>query len=548
MRLKKFIALALCTCICTVSVVAPSQRVYAITSADVDDAFNDIISQFDEALESQEAQIIEDLYLSDNWLLKLGTAIPVGALKVAGGMKALTEKIRDSGVIKKFKNFLDLFPNAKKKDYTINPEFVKEIYGITQDYIKAGGDDFFIMSGGNFSGDYPSVYSDVYSYLKMLLDNEKITLSSYSLAKQFISSKSSGIWGAQVFRAWESPSLNLNIYEFSLDYYYYLDSSGYLYYYDVNEEYSFNSSYLSYNLQGVLKGGDIPTYRGSYEFVPLAGENVYLYGSLRIFYNYSSLMNYLSGDRKIYYNSETFYNFDTTKNIVVNKTYVEKVNNTDWEQVSDDILKAISDEVKNSNALTDAEINKIIDDKFSEFINTFPDGSVDNSGNGGSDNTGNGGNTGGSGEVVVNEIVELLKISNEKLEEVIKGIDKTNKKLDSLVEEMTNLDVEVNNRGGFSAVLSGVFNQLDGVAKESQSKFPTSIPWDIILIVNRFTATPEVPYFEIPVKISSFNINEKIVIDLKDFDKVSKTSRSILSLTFCMFLLVLTRKMFFNDD
>ena len=80
MRLKKFIALALCTCICTVSVVAPSQRVYAITSADVDDAFNDIISQFDEALESQEAQIIEDLYLSDNWLLKLGTAIPVGAL------------------------------------------------------------------------------------------------------------------------------------------------------------------------------------------------------------------------------------------------------------------------------------------------------------------------------------------------------------------------------------------------------------------------------------------------------------------------------------
>ena len=216
MRFKKIIALALCGCICTVSVVSPAQRVYAITSDDVDDAFNDIISQFDEALESQEAQIIEDLYLSDNWLLKLGTAIPVGALKVAGGMKELTEKIRDSGVIKKFKNFLDLFPNAKEKDYTINPEFVKDIYDITQAYIEAGGDDFFLMSGGNFSGTYLSPYSDVYTYLKMLLDNEKITLSSYSLARQFISSKSSGIWGAQVFRAWESPSLNLNIYEFSL--------------------------------------------------------------------------------------------------------------------------------------------------------------------------------------------------------------------------------------------------------------------------------------------------------------------------------------------
>jgi len=89
-------------------------------------------------------------------------------------------------------------------------------------------------------------------------------------------------------------------------------------------------------------------------------------------------------------------------------------------------------------------------------------------------------------------------------------------------------------------------------AEKAKDKFPTSIPWDISLVLNSMSAEPKNPKFSLPIKIESFKINETIDIDLStdEWEKLAKTCRYILSVTFILFLIHLSRKLFSNggDD
>lgn len=73
-------------------------------------------------------------------------------------------------------------------------------------------------------------------------------------------------------------------------------------------------------------------------------------------------------------------------------------------------------------------------------------------------------------------------------------------------------------------------------------KFPFSIPWDIHHIFTVLADTPKAPYFELPLVIERYGINEKIVIDMSRFQVLSDLSRSMFSMLFAIFLINLTFK------
>lgn len=95
--------------------------------------------------------------------------------------------------------------------------------------------------------------------------------------------------------------------------------------------------------------------------------------------------------------------------------------------------------------------------------------------------------------------------------------------------------------GGLSDV---VIVPARALASEAKSRFPTSIPWDIIAIIGIFSASPETPYFELPFSIPKLGIDEKIVIDFEKAENLGKLSRSMFEVTFLLFLVIQTRKLY----
>ncbi len=91
---------------------------------------------------------------------------------------------------------------------------------------------------------------------------------------------------------------------------------------------------------------------------------------------------------------------------------------------------------------------------------------------------------------------------------------------------------------GVSVLVSSLSDTLNLVSK----KFPFSIPWDIAFFVSNLAATPETPVFEVPLKLPSYGIDEKFVIDFSRFEIISKVSRSMLTMIYAMGLLKLTDK------
>lgn len=534
MHFKKIIALALCGCICTMSVVSPAEQAYASTRNVV----------LDLAKKTSLTKGLISKFLGFVGKANLITAVVDGIVQGFSDVTVVNES-EEEGL----------------KKYKLNQEYVQAVYDACMDYIKAGGDDFFLMSGGKFSGDYPSVYSDVYSYLKMLLDNKKITLTQYSLARQFIASKAVGVWGVEVYATWDSPSRNLSVFQFPLDYYYYLDSSSNLCFYDVSTETTGYSSSLSWNLEGFLRyGEDLPEEgeHGTMNFYPMAKQDFYLYGSLRIFYNYTSLMNYLIGERDYYY-TQNIYNFDVNKEITLNETEINNLYTTNWDTVNNNIYNNVVNKTIGQN-LSDSDIEKIIQKELKAYFGDESPGADI----GEEDNN----SPVISDDVLqqfldfwdkllgkIESIIELLETNNTNLDKVIISLGETNTTLDDLVKVVGNINFDIDNdieaSGGVNAFMAGMVNNFNRVAEQAKTKFPTSLPWDIIVVVNQFSASPEVPVFKLPIKLSFWNgvvIDEELTVDLKEFDKVSKVTRTALSLTFVMFLIQLTRKMFFSDD
>ncbi len=132
------------------------------------------------------------------------------------------------------------------------------------------------------------------------------------------------------------------------------------------------------------------------------------------------------------------------------------------------------------------------------------------------------------------QMVELLKENNEYQEKML-----------STLNSIKNILLA-------QTVMDAFKNRSSETANKAKEKFPTSVPWDIALIVNAMDAEPKAPVFELPIKIERLNIDEKITVDISsgEWEKLAKTCRYMLSLLFVLFMVNLTRKLFFSkgDD
>lgn len=132
------------------------------------------------------------------------------------------------------------------------------------------------------------------------------------------------------------------------------------------------------------------------------------------------------------------------------------------------------------------------------------------------------------------KMVELLKENNEYQEKMLSTLNS----IKNILLAQTVMDV--------------FKNRSSETANKAKEKFPTSVPWDIALIVNSMDAEPKAPVFELPIKIERLNIDEKITVDISsgEWEKLAKACRYMLSLLFVLFMVNLTRKLFFSkgDD
>lgn len=132
------------------------------------------------------------------------------------------------------------------------------------------------------------------------------------------------------------------------------------------------------------------------------------------------------------------------------------------------------------------------------------------------------------------KMVELLKENNEYQEKML-----------STLNSIKNILLA-------QTVMDAFKNRSSETANKAKEKFPTSVPWDIALIVNAMDAEPKAPIFELPIKIERLNIDEKITVDISsgEWEKLAKACRYMLSLLFVLFMVNLTRKLFFSkgDD
>lgn len=96
--------------------------------------------------------------------------------------------------------------------------------------------------------------------------------------------------------------------------------------------------------------------------------------------------------------------------------------------------------------------------------------------------------------------------------------------------------------------LDGIVSRLTPITSVAKTRFPFSLPWDVVTIFGSLAAVPVTPVFEIPFNIESINFHHSLKIDLKDFKKLSDISRSFFALTFALILIRLTLLMINRGD
>lgn len=141
-------------------------------------------------------------------------------------------------------------------------------------------------------------------------------------------------------------------------------------------------------------------------------------------------------------------------------------------------------------------------------------------------------------------MTSLWNESDKKFDKMVELLEENNKYQQKLVNSLNEIKALL-----VTQTIMDLFKDRSSeTANKAKDKFPTSIPWDIALVLNSMSAEPEQLKFSLPIKIDSFKINETIDIDLSsgEWEKLATTCRYILSITFILFLIHLSRKLFSN--
>lgn len=99
-----------------------------------------------------------------------------------------------------------------------------------------------------------------------------------------------------------------------------------------------------------------------------------------------------------------------------------------------------------------------------------------------------------------------------------------------------------------NSIIDNLGTMFSPVADVAKTKFPFSLPWDIYACIKILAAEPETPVFKLDLTLPSYGIDEQLVIDLKDFETLSKLSRAFFTLTFIVILVNFTLKITQRED
>ena len=143
---------------------------------------------------------------------------------------------------------------------------------------------------------------------------------------------------------------------------------------------------------------------------------------------------------------------------------------------------------------------------------------------------------------------KLWNDSDKKFDTMIDLLEENNEYQQKLVDTLDSIKSILIKE----SIMDSFKDRSKETANKAKEKFPTSVPWDIAIVINAMSATPEEPKFNLPIKIASLNIDENIEVDLSsgEWEKLAKTCRYMLSLLFVLFMVQLSRRLFFSkgDD
>lgn len=145
-------------------------------------------------------------------------------------------------------------------------------------------------------------------------------------------------------------------------------------------------------------------------------------------------------------------------------------------------------------------------------------------------------------------MTKLWNESDKKFDNMVSLLEENNKYQQKLVNSLNEIKAILVTQ----TVLELFQDRSSETANKAKDKFPTSLPWDIAMVVNAMAADPQEIKIDLPIEIQSLGIHEEINIDLSsgEWEKLAKTCRYLLSILFILFMIHLSRKMFFNggDD
>lgn len=141
-------------------------------------------------------------------------------------------------------------------------------------------------------------------------------------------------------------------------------------------------------------------------------------------------------------------------------------------------------------------------------------------------------------------MTDLWNESDQKFDNMISLLEENNKYQQKLVNSLNEIKAILVTQ----TVLELFQDRSSETANKAKDKFPTSLPWDIAMVVNAMAAEPQEIKFNLPIEIQSLGIHEEINVDLSsgEWEKLAKTCRYLLSILFILFMIQLSRKMFYS--
>lgn len=269
------------------------------------------------------------------------------------------------------------------------------------------------------------------------------------------------------------------------------------------------------------------------------------------------------------------YDYNADNSITINKNnYInnnwQEINNSNYEEINNYVENYYNE---NGTIITDEKLtNKINElvDSIQELINKIIE---NNSNENNYDNSDIIEEIKKGNESIVNEMKNNTSLLSEikevflSVKEVIENMNRSFEtfisKQNSIINNLTGIDkikdilndilktlntiktwLKIDTGTNIIGIIWDIITDMQPVVSNVKTKFPFSVPYDILIVVELLDSKPVVPTFNVPFGIDRLGIKYNFVINLEQFKSVSDISRNFLSLIFVVMLIGLTRKMY----